>query len=251
MNLPRLFSLALFATVTLAARADVAEMLNRTYPLPRDGIVRLNNINGSIIITAWDRDEVSIEAEKRGRDEDDLKRISIEIDAQPASLVIKTTIAKSLTNLFNRSSRAQVIYRLHVPTHVRLERIVSVNSSIQVDGMQGAMSLDAVNGSVHATGLAGDVEIESVNGSVTANFSSLAGVRSIDLESVNGRIDLTLPKDASGRIEARTTNGRTSIEQPIKLGDSSRRRLSGEIGSGHGPTIKAATTNGGVTIHEG
>lgn len=253
MNLVRLFSTALLLSVaTVAVRADVTETLNRTYPLPADGIVRLNNINGDITIVAWDRNEVSLEAVKRGRDEEDMKRISIEIDAQPGQLTVKTTIAKTPSNWIpGTGSRAAVRYELRVPAQARLERISSVNSSIKVEGVRGLVNLEAVNGSIRAIGLAGDAEIESVNGSITAEFTSLDAVRTVDLESVNGRIDISVPKGANARINARTTNGRTSIDQPIKLDESSRRRLSGEIGSGGGPLLKAQTTNGSVAIREG
>ena len=247
---PLLASAVLFA-FALGARADVTEKLNRTYPLPADGILRLENVNGAITIEAWDRNEVSIEAEKRGRDTDDLQRITIDFDAQPERVAIKTTLAKSPGNwLPGKGSRAAVTYLVRVPREARLERVASVNSSITVEGVRGPMELEAVNGSVRAAGLARDARVESVNGSITVDFASLENVRSVDLESVNGRIELTVPKGASARIELRTTNGRTSVEPPIKLSDSGRRSLSGEIGQGGGPLLKAKTTNGSVTVRE-
>ncbi|GAB1487678.1 hypothetical protein MASR2M8_01190 [Opitutaceae bacterium] len=246
-----LSTVLLFSAATFAVRADVTETLSRTYSLPADGIVQLHNINGDITIVAWDRNEVSLEAVKRGRDDDDLKRISIDIDTQPDQLTVKTTIAKSPANwLPGTSSRAAVRYELRVPVQARLERISSVNSSIKVEGVRGVVNLETVNGSIRATGLAADAELESVNGSIAAEFTSLDAVRTADLQSVNGRIDISVPKGANARVETRSTNGRTSIDQAIKLDASSRRRLSGEIGSGGGPLLKARTTNGSVAIRE-
>ncbi len=141
-------------------------------------------------------------------------------------------------------------YVVRVPREARLERIASVNSSIAVEGVRGPVQLEAVNGSIRAAGLAREARLESVNGSITADFVSLENVRSVDLESVNGRIELTVPKGANARIDIRTTNGRTSVEPPIKLSDSDRRRLSGEIGLGGGPLVKAETTNGSVSVRE-
>ncbi len=251
MHIAPLLASALLVTFALGARADVTETLSRTYPLPADGVLRLDNVNGNITIEAWDRNEVSIEAEKRGRDAEDLQRIAIDFDAQPGRVTVKTTLAKSPANwLPGKGSRAAVTYVVRVPTEARLERIASVNSSITIAGVRGPVDLEVVNGSIRASGLARDTRIESVNGSITAEFASLGNVRSVDLESVNGRIDLTIPKGASARIEARTTNGRTSVEPAIKLSETGRRRLSGEIGSGGGPLLKAETTNGSVALHE-
>jgi len=252
MNLPRLLSLFLLLVVAVsAARADVTEQISRTYPLPADGVIRLENVNGNITIIAWDRNEVSLEAEKRGRDEEDLKRITVDIDAQPGRLTVKATIAKAPGGwLSGKGSRAAVRFELRVPRQAHLEQIGSVNASINVEGVRGPMTLKAVNGAIRATDLAADTEIESVNGSITAEFASLEKVQKVDLESVNGRVNVTLPPDASARIEARTTNGRTSIEQAITLKESSRRKLSGSIGSGDGPLVRAETTNGSVSIRE-
>lgn len=251
MSLPPLLASALLFTFALSAHADVTEKLTRTYPLPADGIVRLENVNGDITIQAWDRNEVAIEAEKRGRDAEDLQRITIDFDAQPGRVAVKTTLAKTAGNwLSGKGSRAAVTYVVNVPREARLERIVSVNSSILVEGVRGPVELRAVNGSIRASGLARDSRVESVNGSISADFVSLDSVRSVELESVNGRIELTVPKGANARIEARTTNGRTSVEPPIKLSESDRRRLSGEIGLGGGPLLKAETTNGSVTVRE-
>ena len=251
MSFPPLLASALLFAFALGVRADVTEKLTRTYPLPADGLLRLENVNGDITIQAWDRNEVTIEAEKRGRDAEDLQRITIDFDAQPGRVAVKTTLAKTSGSWPpGKGSRAAVTYLVNVPREARLERIASVNSSILVEGVRGPVELKAVNGSIRVTGLARDARIESVNGSITADFAALEGVRSVELESVNGRIELTVPKGANARIEARTTNGRTSIEPPIKLSESGRRRLSGEIGRGGGPLLKAETTNGSVTVRE-
>jgi hypothetical protein len=59
-----------FALTGLSVRATVTEKFAQTYPLAADGIVRIDNVNGFVEVVGWDRNEVSLEAEKRAPDED-------------------------------------------------------------------------------------------------------------------------------------------------------------------------------------
>jgi DUF4097 and DUF4098 domain-containing protein YvlB len=129
-------------------------------------------------------------------------------------------------------------------------RIDTVNSNITVTGVQGTVNLDTVNGTITARGLRADASLESVNGSLSAEFDSLEQVREVKLDSVNGRAEVTLPKDASAELRADTVNGRVAVDQAIKLGKTGRRSLSGTIGSGPGPRISLETVNGGIAVHE-
>jgi hypothetical protein len=56
--------------LTLVARAAVTETFTQSYPLTPDGVIHLDNVNGDIEITAWDKPEVSLVAEKSGKNED-------------------------------------------------------------------------------------------------------------------------------------------------------------------------------------
>jgi DUF4097 and DUF4098 domain-containing protein YvlB len=229
-----------------AAPAAVTEKFVQTYPLTADGSIHLENVNGDIDIVAWDKAEVTLEAEKRGKTEADLAKVTLEIDSSPARLAVKTKYAKA--SLFGNVN-ASVRYKLMVPAGARLERIDSVNSDITVTGVRGAVKLDTVNGRITATGLAADAHLESVNGSLSAEFTSLDGVREVKLESVNGRASVALPKGANARIDADSVNGSVSIDQQVKLGKMRRHSLTGQIGEG-GPEISLETVNGGISIKE-
>lgn len=243
----RLSALVLTSLVLVAtACASVTESFQQTYPLNADGTVHLENVNGDIDIVAWDKNEVSLDAEKKGKTNDDLAKIALEIDSTPSRLRIKTKHAK--TGWFGNIN-ASVRYRLMVPAGARLAKIDTVNSDITVTGVRGPVNLDIVNGSITATGLAANARLDSVNGSLRAEFASLAGVTEVKLDSVNGSASLTLPKDAGARIDADTVNGRISVDQAVKLGKVGRRTFSSQIGSG-GPAISLETVNGSISIKE-
>jgi len=241
---------ALLSLVSLA-RASVTETFTHTYPLTPDGLVRLDNVNGDITITAWDKAGVSLVAEKRAKDDDDLKRVEIIIDPAPDRIVIKTRFAKkSAWSFFGNWSNASVRYKLMVPAGVRLDKISSVNSDITVTGVHGPVRLETVNGRIEADGLAGDTRLESVNGSLRAAFASVEQVHAVKLESVNGSAEVTLPQGASASIRTSSVNGGSRIDQPIRLSKSGSHHLSGEIGTGPGPEVAIETVNGGIRIRE-
>lgn len=229
------------------ARATVTETITKSFPLAADGTVHLDNVNGDIDITAWDKAEVSLVAEKRAKTDDDLHKVSIEIDSAPAKLSIHTKYEK--TGWFHSNVNASVRYKLMVPAGAQLHKIDSVNSDITVTGVRGRVDLDTVNGRITATGLAADAQLESVNGSLTAEFASLDGVQNVKLDSVNGRATVALPKGAGARIDADSVNGGVNIDQLVKLGKVHRHSLSGQIGGG-GPDISLETVNGSISIKE-
>ena len=240
---------ALFSLVTVA-RASVTETFTHTYAVNPDVTIRLENVNGDIDITAWDKAEVSLVAEKRAKDDDELHRVEIIIDADPAHLSIKTKYAKkSGFFFFGNWGNASVHYKLLVPAGARLDKIDSVNSDIAVTGVHGNVNLETVNGSIEAKGVAGDAKLESVNGGLRADFDSTDKVQEIKLESVNGRAEVTLPKGANASVKTSSVNGSTRVDQPIRLSKSGRHSLSGEIGTG-GPRIEIETVNGSIAIRE-
>ena len=248
LRLPALLLTAAFLAAATAARAAETETIRQTYPLAADGTLHLENVNGDITITAWDKPEVSLEAEKRAKQTEDLAKITLEIESSPEKLSIKTKYPK--TGWFKNNINASVRYRLMVPAGVRLQKIDSVNSDITVTGVEGAVNLDTVNGTITAQGLKADARLDSVNGSLRAEFASVENVHEVNLDSVNGRAEVTLPRGASAEIKADSVNGRVTIEQSIRLGQAGRRSLSGSIGHGTGPRIVLDTVNGGIAIKE-
>jgi DUF4097 and DUF4098 domain-containing protein YvlB len=237
---------AVLLTLASSAGAAVTKTFQQNYPLDANGTLHLDNVNGNIEIIAWDKPEVSLEAEKKGKTDADLEKVTLEIDSSPAKLSIRTKYAK---NGWFGTVNASVRYKLMVPAGVRLDKIDSVNSDITVTGVRGSVNLDTVNGRITATGLAGDARLDSVNGGLNAEYASMENVHHVKLDSVNGRASITLPKGASARIDADSVNGGVNIDQQIRLGKIHRHSLTGEIGSG-GPEISIDTVNGGISIKE-
>ena len=242
----RLLSCVAFAALTIAASAKVSEKFTQTYPLAANGSIRLENVNGSVEIIAWDKAEVSLEAEKSAKDQDALSRMHLKIESAPSTLFIKTELEKAWK--FWDHANAQVHYKLMVPAGVKLEKIDVVNANIRVTGVKGMVNLDSVNGSIDAKDLSGPGEFETVNGSITVAYSTLpASADEISLDTVNGSCTLKLPVDAAFSLDADTVNGRVRCDFPITLANSGKHDLRGTVGTG-GPSIELDSVNGSLTV---
>jgi DUF4097 and DUF4098 domain-containing protein YvlB len=228
---------------------NITEEFHHTYPLSPGGRVALANVNGDVHITAWDRDEVKVDAVKYAHGRDQLSDVEIQVEANSSSVSIRTKY-HSHNHYFGTGSHdsASVEYTLMVPRNARLDEISLVNGPLDIHGVTGEVRASCVNGRLLAEGLQGRVQLSTVNGRSEVRFDRLFD--SVDLSSVNGTIDLVLPSDAKARLEASTVSGR--IDNDFGFHASTHRwvghSLDGELGSG-GPHIKLSNVNGRIDIH--
>jgi DUF4097 and DUF4098 domain-containing protein YvlB len=244
--------LALMVSSALAHARDnnegrVTEEFHHTYPLSADGRVNLQNINGAVHITVWDQNEVKVDAIKRADNDAELKNTEIRINASANSISIETHYAKE-NDWGGHHDFASVEYTLKVPRKAMLDEIKLVNGSLDVAGVQGEVRASCVNGMLSAKQLGGRAKLSTVNGELEAKFDRAAG--EVELSSVNGSIDLTLPSDAKASIEANTVSG--GIENDFGLHSDDHRfvghDLRGELGGG-GTQIRLSDVNGRIDIH--
>jgi DUF4097 and DUF4098 domain-containing protein YvlB len=232
-------------------RGAFTEEFHQTYALTPDGRVELDNINGAVHISTWDRNEVKVDAVKSADVKDRLDDARIEIDSDKTSLSIRTKYRDhDLTfNWGSHNNPASVEYTLTVPRTVRLDEIKLINGSLDITGVTGEVHASCINGRLEAHNLAGRAELSTINGHLDARFDQLAG-SSIELNSVNGSVALTIPSDSKAEIEASTVSG--GIENDFGLHVNHHRYvghdLRGELGAG-GPRIKLENVNGHIEIH--
>lgn len=231
-------------------RGVLTEEFHQTYPITSDGRVELDNINGPVHISSWDRNEVKVDAVKYGDTKERLDEAKIEVQAGKESVSIRTRYPDH-DHTWNRGSHdnpASVEYTLTVPRTARLDEINLVNGALDVAGVSGEVRASCVNGRLEAHELAGRAELSTVNGRLTAEFRQLGG-QTVELNSVNGAVDLTIPSDSNAEVEASTVSG--GIDNDFGLPVNHHRfvghDLKGEIGNG-GTHIKLSDVNGRVEI---
>lgn len=245
MKPTHLLALAAFAVLATVGSAKVTEKFAQTYALDANGTIQLENVNGSVEIVAWDRNEVSLEAEKSARNEEGLARMQLRIQSDNRRLAIKTEYEKKWR--FWENMNAQVHYKLMVPAGVALDQIEVVNADIRVKDVRGAVHLESVNGGIEAEGIAGPGSFETVNGTIRVSYAAMPEGGRISLDTVNGTCKLALPADAAFDFDADTVNGRIHCDFPITLRDSGKREMHGSVAGG-GTRVSLESVNGSLTV---
>jgi len=211
--------------------------------LDKGGTFTLQNTNGAVEVEAWDRDSISIEAEKVGP-EGRLDEIQIEIKGEGSRVDVSTRFPH-----VTFGSNGHVDYRVKVPAsaHVELE---TTNGRLRASGTQASLRAETTNGGVEIGDAAGSVEASTTNGSIRVTFRDAPETGAQRFETTNGSITLTLPADVSGEFEARTVNGGISTDFPLDVSGRHGKHLQGHVGTG-GPRYDLSTTNGGIRILKG
>lgn len=234
-------ALAVSATPTWA---EVREEFHKSYSISPNGRISLSNLNGPVNISAWDKNEVQLDAIKSGDNKERLDEAKIEVTAGSSAIDIRTHYPEDRHNYH----AATVGYTLHVPRGAKLDKIELVNGPIQIDGVQGGIHASSVNGAVEAHNTMGEMNLHSVNGRVVAELQSPG--RMVDLGTVNGQVALRLPSNASAEIDASTVHGNISNEFniPVNRGRfAPGSEMKARLGDGQA-RMKLSTVNGGIEI---
>jgi DUF4097 and DUF4098 domain-containing protein YvlB len=255
--LAALFSLAVILTSASSAMLQQTELLrdefHQTYPFSPQGRVSLNNINGAVRVTTWDRNEVKVDAVKSAYRRDRLDEAKIIVRADVNAIHVETTYPQRTQTFSNDEGRynnpAKVDYTLTVPRTARIDSIELINGDLDISGITGDVKASSINGRVSAHELAGEVRLSTINGRLEAMFSRLDETKAISLGSVNGPVALTIPSDSNAEIKADTVHGGISNDfgLPVRRGDYVGRDLAGQLGQG-GARIKLGNVNGSITI---
>lgn len=239
--------IAMILAPSAQAATAVTEEFHKTVPLSANGRVSLENINGDVEITGWERSEIQIDAVKSARDEQRLHEATIEVVGDNDSVSIRTRYPEGRTN----NEPASVHYTLRVPAGAHLDKISLVNGSLAVSQVLGDVSAHLVNGTLKARDLSGQANLSTVNGSNNVEFRSLNNVSKVKVSSVNGSINLMLPASPNAEISASTVNGGLSCDFPMQVQSGLvGRHLSGTLGSG-GTRIELSNVNGTTHISPG
>ncbi|MDQ6677497.1 MAG: DUF4097 family beta strand repeat-containing protein [Acidobacteriota bacterium] len=275
-----------FLTGCYADFGDSSERFQKdfryTYPLKSGGTFVLENMNGSVEITGWDREEAEITGVKYARTQALCDAVRIEITHSDAAVSVRTV--RPFENNGNMGAR----YLIHLPRKVILDRVTSSNGKIRVEQIDGAARLKTSNGSVNVTKLAGNVEAQSTNGAVevedvqgsahlhtTNGHIQAEGIKeSVDASSTNGGIELKMSSGVNGELHATTTNGGITVQLPATVaarlnaytsnssissafevgaqGRIEKHHLEGNLNgaSGSSPLIDLHTTNGSIHVEK-
>ena len=241
------FFAAFFALFLAAASAApcfaISKEFSQTYPLQPGGSFELQNVNGTVDVQTWDRDEVEVRAVKTAKHkESDLELVSIDVDAKGNSVSVMTRYPQ------NEGVEVAVEYVVHVPHCAHVEHLGTVNGTLRVAGVEALEDLHTVNGNIEVYESGGSVHAHTTNGNVHLELLHVQDKNGAVAETTNGSLLLAVPADTQADVEARCLNGSFSSELPLALASTQRpRETHGRLGKG-GVPIKLHTVNGGIRV---
>lgn len=181
---------------------DYRSSIDTTFAFDQRGTVNLTLGGGEIVVTAWSRDQIRIQASSESQ--------NIRLDASSSRVTLELTSAYR--------GRGDTRFEVAVPAGARViarTRSADVaitgvkgdvearteNGDITVEDAGQRLDLVTLSGDVEARNLTGDVQIKTMNGDV--KVSDLRG--DFEAESVSGSIEL---RNADGRyVRSHTTSG--------------------------------------------
>jgi DUF4097 and DUF4098 domain-containing protein YvlB len=231
-------------------RGALSEEFHQTYAITADGRIELDNINGAVHISSWDRNEVKVDAVKYADTKERLDEAKIEIDSGKDYLSIRTKYPdhNNNWNWGSHNNPASVEYTLTVPRSANLDEIKLINGALDLTGISGEVRASCINGRLEAHDLSGRAKLSTINGRLDARFAQLSG-QDVDLNSVNGSLELTIPSDSNAEVDASTVSGGISNDFGLRVNDHRfvGHDLRGELGKG-GSHIRLSDVNGRIEI---
>ena len=232
------------------------EDFHNNYPLKAGGRITLENMNGSIEITGWEKDSVDIIGTKYAATESILRSMRIDIAASPDAVEIRTVVPSGFRGNYGAK------YIIRVPQKAVLDRITSSNGSVRVESIDGPARLRTSNGAVRISRVNGPVDVTTSNGSVDVNdqtggviihtsngavrvdnvrgafeaVTSNGGIharlsdpepqKAVKLESSNGTVELTMDQIKDNDIRISTSNSSINLRLPANAAGQLRARTS-------------------------
>lgn len=111
-----------------------------------------------------------------------------------------------------------------------------------------ALLVDNINGMITLTGIHACAVVSQVNGNIESEIAiPIDG--NLNMTTVNGNINLGLPKNSSAEFSASLTNGNIRVSNLVLQNKSETfRSVRGKLGDGRG-TVLVRTTNGNILVN--
>jgi DUF4097 and DUF4098 domain-containing protein YvlB len=248
----------LIAQAPAEPRQTRAPQTDQTVPVSRGTRLAINNFAGEVVIRAWDKDAVRVQARSGMR-----AKVNVRTEAGVLS------IDAAFVNSKNRSVDYEISAPAWMPmniegqydfvtvegiqaevliTTVRGDIVLkgtgpatakTIEGAIEVDGARGKTTLSSVNEDITVSGGTGDIVVDTTNGSITLSRlassnvevttvngdvtyeGALADKGHYSFSTHNGDITVTVPDTANATFNVRTYNGEFGASLPVKGPDTS------------------------------
>lgn len=193
--------------------------------------IEINGVNGDVIAEPSTSGEVEVVALKRSLDGS---------HSEVRMAVMEHKGGATIQALHPAASGAEVEFRVRVPAGVRFVGRTA-NGKVQARHLESPVDAETINGNIDIE-TSEPVHAKAVNGSISAKLDPSGDGAGSRLETVNGSVSLTLPRNSRASIDARTIYG--SINSPGHPQHPKHYR----VRRGRHPAVELRTVSGAITI---
>ncbi len=218
------------------------EDFHLTYPLKPGGVLTIDNLNGSVEISSWEKDEVDVNGVKYCISEERLRGMRVEGTQSGNRLTLRSVLPEG------KRSGCGAKYTIRVPKKITLDGIVSSNGKIRVENIAGEARLQTSNGGIQVRALEGKLDARTSNAtidldSVIGDFVGRTSNGSILVEGLEGSFSgATSNASIKGRIR------KLKPGQPMKA-ETSNGTIDLTLADYAGQVLDVESSNASVTLH--
>lgn len=272
----------------LIASMAMGQQMDTTFAVSGSGQLDLQNHEGTVTVSTWDRDELRV----RANWDDGRRPVSI----RNAGTTVRVRVA-------GEYGLPRVEFDITAPRGMSIA-LQGVELGVTIDGSRGNISVNSVEGQIDVVGGSGNVAIQAVDGDITVreargniavhaiegNVSVVDSRGTLRVESVDGDVqllnidsenvgvnvvdgdvtfrgaihdggryfmsthdgdlDITVPSDANARVSIATFDGELVSDIPIQIeGDFSQKRFSFTLGTGRA-LIELSSFDGVIRLNK-
>lgn len=257
--IPALSSLFLYHTFAQAFNISSlwqktdTQKIKHEYAVEKGCTLKLYNTEGSYLIKPWNQNKITVEAEKKGTQE--------ELKATTIGMNVNGTEARIITRLAEGQPSATVDYVLMVPEDISIS-LEQTKGPVTIKGVLGSINVSLQEGSISIKASTKSVIAKTGSGTITVDQKKLEEPYSIFLESHKGNVTLLLPRETRAQLLAKTAQGTITSEHPVTLApvttkitketwENLKKNIEGTLGGiKGGAPINLEATKGNIVIKE-
>jgi hypothetical protein len=234
------------------ASAWETERVSRTLELALGGTLQLRTFSGRVDITPIDRNEVVIDAVRRGT-RHRLDRVKLEIRAEGSTIVVDANARDSSSwagGWFSKGhgSAVETDLNIKVPRRTNIQ-LNAFSAEVTIEGVEGSHRIHGFSSRIRLTDVSGPVLAHTFSGPVEIRESSWPDGQTFTIDTFSGSITVHVPDGARGTVSFNSFSGHLSSDILTVVHRHSRRSLTAELGtSPGGGSLRFKTFSGSVRI---
>jgi hypothetical protein len=176
---------------------------------------------GRLVVSGWDRNEVSVEILRRAEDAQRLTLIPALVEERASGVLVRAVQADGG---HDAGLRTDVVLR--VPALAHLREMTVFEGGVELSDLRGACSARLERGDIVGTRLSGSVRLETAMGNIRLAAATLSTDGMIRLRTFNGDVTLELAnRPEHARILALSMGGTITSDIPLAVKDRSGPRF--------------------------